>query len=173
MTEAMQKVNVIDLLADYLQLMGINVEKLTIGGLKAVTVTDKGENWTVTYTLRETDNPRNVSLFEFMIDTPEMRLEKDEILSLLLVDNEKEVDRLSVIVYEPTTLTLDVNEILLRMLVEHPAHTLTYEVLKQTNTLKEELVDEISKLAWQYGHPTDQKMELILMYFEKKLSDLS
>ncbi len=173
MAKEVQKVSTIDLLNDYLQLMGINVDKLMIGGLRALHVSDKGENWFAEYTLRETENPKKVSLFEFTIDTPEMRLQKDEFLSLLLVDNEKEENRLSVIIYEPLTLSLDVNEILLRMLVEHPVHTLTYEVLTQTNTLKETLVEELSRMVWQYGHPTDQKMELILMYFEKKLSELA
>jgi hypothetical protein len=142
-----------------------------VGDEEMINVFDRrGEYWTLSYTAKVSEDGKKLIITEYSVSSPKMRMTQQDEFGLWLTDEETNNDTASFTYFDKEPLTFDINETLLKMIIEHPIHLFVYQALKGRKELSEEFVEDLAKKVWDYGENTDQRMELLIMYFAKKLS---
>jgi hypothetical protein len=165
------KSDVLHELASFFEISGFFVSGSMIGGEEAINVFDRrGEDWTLSYTAKTSEDGKKLLVTEYSVSTPKARISQQDEFVLLITDEETDTDTASFTYFDKEPLSFDLNETFLKMIIEHPVHLFFYEALKNRKGLSEEFVEDLAKRVWDYGENTDQRTELLISYFAKKFS---
>jgi hypothetical protein len=156
-------------LASFFEIAGFSVSGEMIDGKEYLYVHDiRGDDWKMDITLTLSDDGKQLVVPRYSAKCKLLRFAQEEEFTLIVSDEETEDDIMSFTYYSKEPLKIDFNEHFIKMIVEHPVHTLLYEALKGRTGIDSDFANELINKVWDYGENTDQRMELVIMYFEKK-----
>ncbi len=164
------KSDVLHELASFFEISGFFVSGAMVADEEVINVYDKrGENWTISFTAKVSEDGKKLLVTEYSVSTPRVRLSQQEEFVASITDEGTDTDMATFTYYDKSPLSFDLNETFLKMIIEHPVHLFVYQALKGRTGLSEEFVENLAKEVWDYGEYTDQRAELLIMYFSKKL----
>jgi hypothetical protein len=156
-------------LASFFEIAGFSVSGEMIDGKEYLNVHDiRGDDWKMDITLTISEDGKSLIVPRYSSKCKLLRFAQEEEFTLIISDEETDDDILSFTWYTKEPLNIDFNEQFLRMIVEHPVHSLLYEALKGRNGIDSDFANQLISKVWDYGENTDQRMELVMMYFSKK-----
>ncbi len=165
------KVNVLSELAWFFEIAGFYVSTTTVGDEDGLEVKDKRyDNYSLEFTAKLSEDKRRLIITSYNLDCPEVRMALGQEFVLVLTDATEGKDIAYITYYDNDPIELDINQINLLMLVQHPIKLFVTQALSGREQCDKEFVKELSEKVNDYGEKADERMRLVIEYFSRKLS---
>jgi hypothetical protein len=156
-------------LSQFFEIFKLKVFPGFIDGKDALHVVDhRGEDWSMLYTFKLSDDGKNVIFTEFTITSPTIEVFYSDDLQLKVLDELTKRERVTMTWGYNAPLVEEVNEFTLKMLVEHPAFFLAYSVLMTKAEIDTKFEHEVVNKLWEYKTDLSTDALEVIEYFASK-----
>jgi hypothetical protein len=166
-----QNKKVLQELGEFFEKFGFQVSPSKLYDVDALTALDqRSKEWSVSFTFRVTGEGKKMEIVSFVVNTPILVATQCGILQLIFDSDEAGVDNSAMTFFNPTPISHDIDEFLLKVLVERPAYFLTYVALASRIEIDMGFVEHIANLMYEYTAEMSEEMQSELLLEAKKFS---
>ncbi len=157
-------------LSQFFEIFKLKVFPGFVDGKDALHIVDhRGEDWSMLYTFKLSDDGNSLIFTEFTITSPTIEVYYNDELQLKVLDEMTKKERVTMTWGYNTPLVEDVNEFTLKMLLEHPAFFLAYSALMKKSEIDAKFEHEIVDKLWDYKIDLCTEALEVVEYFASKL----
>jgi hypothetical protein len=128
----------------------------------------RGEDWSMLYTFKLSDDGNSMIFTEFTITTPTIEMSYSDDLTLKVLDEMTKRERVTMTWGYNTPLVEEINEFTLKMLIEHPAFFLAYSALMKKSEIDTKFEHDTINKLWEYKIDLTTEALEVINYFASK-----